>query len=322
MLVICTAAHTMDKNEQLNVLKPNDYFPMTPLNYSLSTGMIGFDDSFVIQENMLNTFHIANIIHEAFDKKLDDYENWYHGHYAGGVNPYYSQTKNNILIIEGYYNSLASQIHTPLGYLSIGGSASGDASATNTAILNDDRIKLKLICPGYQTKWGYHGGWYLVTELNGKILLNADILPDFEDDPERNYDKSDSDFNLVILPRIRILQSFYKDEREYIDYEESKKKFNDILCTALHEQILGDKYNISLRAITATKNSEVLDNILNDFIEKSEDKRNGSYIEFRRKDIKDVKEWLLDDLSDKRCDRLLSLIYNNHLTKPLPTRSW
>ena len=52
---------------------------------------------------MYYALSIGKYVHHIYDSgKYKDTKNWYHGHFTGGVNPFYSQT-NDCLIIEEYY---------------------------------------------------------------------------------------------------------------------------------------------------------------------------------------------------------------------------
>jgi hypothetical protein len=144
----------------------------------------------------------------------------YYAHFADGINPFYSQTRDGLLILEGDYNKL----HTPLGYWQICSGVSGPSEGfpmATRAVLNDPAWKVELICPGYQTNMGYHGPWFLMTEFKGQCLLpEGFVLPPFQGDPDRDYDRSQDDFGEVVRPRLELLGSLYKKREDWHSYDE------------------------------------------------------------------------------------------------------
>src|SRR6185503_1406741 len=122
------------------------------------------------QETFLLAFEIIRYCQSFYSKKPGGCEYNNYQHFGNGPNPFYSQTRGRFLLIEGYYGTLASKIHTPLGYwyITSGGSGPGNGfKIASDMLLADPNLKLELICPGYQTDMGYFGPWYLVTEFKG-----------------------------------------------------------------------------------------------------------------------------------------------------------
>lgn len=289
--------------------------PLTPLARSLLSGIIDNSDD----ATMLKAFKLANLIHDLFDKKIDDYKNWYQAHYASGVNPFYHQTKGH-LILEGSYSSFASELHTPLGYLKIGGSSFGDGRPTMEALLENADVKLKLICPSFSDEWGHYGPWYIVTELYGEPLMFADTIPEFTGDITRSYRKKDPEYKEVIAPCLILLNSLYKPEMQFLDYDKAKDAFNNALARAFADGIIGDSHDIYRRALEARDNSLQLEATLNEFLEKSEDKYVSTYLSIRKSEIASLKKYI--ENNDKAIYSVfLSLIYKNHLNKHEPFSS-
>lgn len=198
-----------------------------------------------MENNNMNTsklmltyaLQLSKLVHNIYDSGKDtESENWYHGHFISGVNPYYSQTKNS-LIVEGYYGIPVSKIHTPLGYWSISGSGSGRFKITDQLIR--EKVGLKLICPGYQTYMGFYGPYWLVTSINGQEIPHDDIklLPPIED--AHDYDKSEVTRNKVDK-YLEVLSKFYKDRKDYVSYEDANTIFDQYLNEWLHSGLIGD----------------------------------------------------------------------------------
>ena len=157
---------------------------------------------------------LSKLIHQIYDSGQNtEANNLYHEHFIGGVNPFYSQTKNS-LIVEGYYCITVSKIHTPLGYWSISGSGWGDFKIPH------EKVGLKLICPGYYTDMGFHGPYWLVTSINGQEIPHDDIelLPPMED--AHDYYKSELTRNKVDK-YLEVLSKFYKDRKDHIEYDDA-----------------------------------------------------------------------------------------------------
>jgi hypothetical protein len=204
------------------------------------------------QETVLLAFEIARYCQSFYNKKPGGCEYKGYDHFGDGPNTSYSQTRDRFLIIEGNYGTLASKIHTPLGYWYIvsGGMGSGNEfKIASDMLLADTHLKLELIRPGYQNQIGYWGPWYLVTEFNGKKVLNDDYcLPPFEGDKDRDYDANDSDFNSIFKPRTQLLNSLYRKRDEFFSYVEARRLYECALQVAFERQMWKESTGILERA--------------------------------------------------------------------------
>ena len=188
---------------------------------------------------------IAKFVHNLYDSNIDpNSTTWYHGHFIGGVNPFNKQT-NNCLIIAGYYHIPVSEIHTPLGYWSISGGGCGDHKIINDHIQKN--LGLVMLCPGYQTEWGYYGPYWLVTEFNGKKVPHPEkeLLP-FHIDLNINNNPEDKQ---ILDKYLKQMECFYKKQSDYIEYDKSMKIFDRYLANWLKSGLIRDKYGLSVQII-------------------------------------------------------------------------
>jgi hypothetical protein len=272
-----------------------------------------------IQENLLTAaVFISKYVHDLYDSKIDpESDNWYHGHFVGGVNPYYHQT-NNCLIIEEYYHMPVSVIHTPIGSWHISGCGSG-----NHKIIKDyihKKIGLKMICPGYQTSQGFHGPYWLVTSFNDVEVPhpNISLLPAHDNiDLHHNIENSivyhsDDLLELGKQAGIRneaILEKylnqkdlFYKDSKEYIEYEDANQMFDDYLGKWLRSGLLCDKDGLSLKMAnnpSLYNSSLVLQTLNNEYL-----------IDFLAKIKPNSRNYVMSGTNN---DVIFKLIYYSHL---------
>ncbi|WP_263080846.1 hypothetical protein [Endozoicomonas sp. Mp262] len=97
-------------------------------------------------ETTVKALKFIRMVHKVYDAKVEGYSN-YHDHFAGGVNPWSNRTRPGYIIIEGYYGTLVSTVHTPLGYISTCGGSGGTPDSTdeiNQAVKDLPGIKLNL----------------------------------------------------------------------------------------------------------------------------------------------------------------------------------
>lgn len=172
-------------------------------------------------------------------------ENYYHKQFVRGVQPYANQT-NGCLILEGYYGTPFSMIHTPIGSWTICGSGeSFNLELSNGLHIDSDsvlmseflkKVKCDLICPSYQDDNGkLFGPYWLVRSINGLTFSHPKITllqpPSFEpkksctilfSQPKRSIiaPKKKND----VMKYYRQLQSFYKfDKNAYNAYNAQLK---------------------------------------------------------------------------------------------------
>ena len=198
---------------------------------------------------MTTVVKIAKFVHNLYDSRIDpNSKTDYHGHFIGGVNQYYNQT-NNCLILEGYYGIPASKIHTPLGYWSISGSGCGKHKIINQHI--HQNIELKMLCPGYQTQLGYYGPYWLITSFNGHPVPHPEkeLLP-----AHRDLEISKNSEDQQILKRYQEQMSFfYKNRSNYIEYNQAKKIFDKYLGKWLRSGLIRDKRGLSIEILNNQK---------------------------------------------------------------------
>jgi hypothetical protein len=193
---------------------------------------------------MTITVKIAKYVHQLYDSgEFPETKNWYHGHFVGGINQCHDQT-NNYLIIEEYYGIYVAKIHTPWGYWPITGSGVGNADVMNDRLR--ELVKLKMICPGYQTEsGGYYGPYWLVTEFNGTQLP----CPDIQLLPPRHYVDVKTEGVKDLNRYLEQKNTMYKKKENYLDYELAAGMFDDKLGEWIRSGIIRDKLNISLKML-------------------------------------------------------------------------
>lgn len=193
---------------------------------------------------------ITKYAHNMYDsKQFPRTTNWYHNHFLGGVNPWYNQTKN-CLIIEEHWPVSISYIHTPLGCWKVCGNGFNtcidDVQPISQQIHQD--IKLEMICPNYQTKYGSYGPYWLVTEFDNIELpkgFNTELLPLIDVIKE-----GDAKLEHYLEQK----QKFYKAPEDYLSYEQGQKIFEEYLGEWLRSGLIKDKDNISLDILNYRKN--------------------------------------------------------------------
>lgn len=189
---------------------------------------------------MSDAIKIANYVHHLYDSKVDpSSETWYHGHFVGGVNPFYNQTKD-CLIIEEYYHIPVSKIWTPLGQLHVSGSGCGDHKKVKDLI--HKYLGLRLICPGYQTKNGFYGSYWLVVSIDGKEITHPPIenLLPHTDDITKTITNNDTEIFAHLKPYLVQLRSFEKEQENYLKYEETNRIFDNYIGEWIKSGLLED----------------------------------------------------------------------------------
>jgi hypothetical protein len=188
--------------------------------------------------------------------------NSYHKHFIGGINPYYKQT-NNCLIIEGYYGMPISQIHTPLGYWSIAGSSMSYShkNSTESFISSDtilkqelfENIKCDMLCPGYQTEMGFYGPYWLVKSIN-KIPVeypNIDLLPESPNLDLTKWNNIKCDAEVLenkkkLKQYLKQLNKLYKNN---YNYGIGKDIFEELLQEWIKSSYISDIHELSKQMI-------------------------------------------------------------------------
>jgi hypothetical protein len=225
------------------------------------------------QEKLLTTaVEISKLVHYLYDSN-ENKGVWtnYRGYFIGGVNPFYYQT-NNCLIIEGYYSMPVSEIHTPLGTWSVVGSGSGNHKIISEQL--QDKVELKMICPGYQTNTGYYGPYWLVTSYNGVELdyPKIELLPPHVG---LNLIRNPND-EKILDAYLKQKKLFYKNGKDYIEYNIANKIFDKYMYNWLKSGLIKDRLNLSLKLY----NNEIsYSDCLNEYL-KLIDKESHDYVSY------------------------------------------
>lgn len=114
---------------------------------------------------------------------------------------------NSCLILQGCYDLPIFAIHTPVGVCQVtSGKGTGPHRKLRKQLMKN--LGLKMICPGYQTNFDYHGPYWLITSFNNQPIpySNLKLLPD-HDDLDMSIEK---ECWKIINPYIKQKRLFYK----------------------------------------------------------------------------------------------------------------
>ncbi|MBX9703043.1 MAG: hypothetical protein K2X39_02710 [Silvanigrellaceae bacterium] len=264
---------------------------------------------------LFDAFSVARIIHGIFDAKPRGFEAPdYQKHFATGPLWPSVQSKSGYLIISCFLE-VPMAILTPCGTWPLLGWYKEEYSNTmgelQKAILNSSEMKLKLISPALLTNsLEIFGPWYLVTEINGNALADESVIPDFEGNPNELYEQRSDDYTSVMLPRLKLLESFYKEEGNEYSPTTVRDCFGDALKQAYENGVLVEQEGIFERARndkTVKQATKTLSKFLR-FI-------GPSYQDEARRKIKALAEGLFSNTGNGYFADLFFLIYHSELYK-------
>jgi hypothetical protein len=193
----------------------------------------------------------------------------YHHHFTDGINPYYHQTENCLVIEESY--GTISKIHTPFGYWTISANSShvtykdhnGVTIFSNNVFKKNffENIKCDMICPEYQTTNGFFGPYWLVKSIFGIEIE----YPKINLLPEYNCIYLKDHVNKNILKQYqKQLSIFYKNN--YLDYKETKYEFDELLQYWITNSYISDINQYSKEMMKSDDNFEKFKNYFLDKI--------------------------------------------------------
>ena len=140
------------------------------------------------------------------------------------ITPELAQTKAGYIIIATDYDGRIMRVHTPLGELKVLAQAHINPESINSL----SGIELKLLRPTHYTKlWGMGEILYVLTKLDGKVLVRDSEVPDPGcDNKHIRYEGLDD----ALIGRVNDrVNSFFKNPDDKYSHDKGKKLFGKAL---------------------------------------------------------------------------------------------